>query len=101
MKSISKRPLLLILFILTTAYPALSDVELPSIFGEDRVFHDAVASIEGDRIIVSNSNVPAPVSVRYGWDDNPICNLYNKAGLPASPFRTDKWPCITEDKTMP
>jgi sialate O-acetylesterase len=35
--------------------------------------------------------VPNPVAVRYGWADNPACNLYNKEGLPASPFRTDTW----------
>jgi sialate O-acetylesterase len=35
------------------------------------------------------------VAVRYGWADNPIVNLYNSAGLPASPFRTDDWPGIT------
>ena len=36
--------------------------------------------------------VTKPVAVRYGWDDNPLCNLYNKEGLPACPFRTDDWP---------
>lgn len=61
------------------------------IAGEDREFVWAEAKIEGDRVIVSSAGVPEPVSVRYAWAANPICNLYNKAGLPASPFRTDDW----------
>jgi hypothetical protein len=36
------------------------------------------------------------VAVRYAWGDSPICNLFNKDGLPASPFRTDDWPGLTE-----
>jgi len=39
-----------------------------------------------------------PAAVRYAWADNPVCNLYNQEGLPASPFRTDDWPGITADK---
>ena len=39
--------------------------------------------------------MPQPVAVRYGWANNPVCNLYNKEGLPASPFRTDDWPGVT------
>jgi sialate O-acetylesterase len=41
--------------------------------------------------------VPNPVAVRYAWADNPLCNLYNRAGLPATPFRTDVWPGVTID----
>ena len=63
-----------------------------AIAGSDRVFHWADATIEGDTILVSSPEVPAPVAVRYAWAGNPQCNLYNKAGLPASPFRTDDWP---------
>ena len=62
------------------------------IAGSDRVFHPAEARIEGAEVVVSSSVVPDPVAVRYGWDDNPKCNLYNTAGFPASPFRTDVWP---------
>lgn len=63
-----------------------------AIAGEDKVFYWADASIEGDKVIVSSAKVEAPVAVRYGWADNPEgCNLYNKDGLPAVPFRTDKW----------
>jgi sialate O-acetylesterase len=50
----------------------------------------ADAKIEGETIVVSSPHVPQPVAVRYAWLDNPEgCNLYNAAGLPASPFRTD------------
>ena len=42
-----------------------------------------------------SEEVSQPVAVRYAWADNPLCNLYNEAGLPASPFRTDTWPGVT------
>jgi sialate O-acetylesterase len=45
--------------------------------------------------------VAKPVAVRYAWANNPVCNLENRAGLPASPFRTDKWPGITEGNLAP
>jgi sialate O-acetylesterase len=66
-----------------------------AIAGEDRRFVWADARIDGDTVIVSSPKVVKPVAVRYGWADNPIANLYNKAGLPASPFRTDDWPGVT------
>ncbi|HEU0252001.1 MAG TPA: sialate O-acetylesterase, partial [Pyrinomonadaceae bacterium] len=66
-----------------------------AIAGEDRRFVWADAHIQGDTVIVSSPMVPKPAAVRYGWADNPIANLYNKAGLPASPFRTDDWPGVT------
>jgi sialate O-acetylesterase len=66
-----------------------------AIAGEDRRFVWADARIDGETVIVSSSRVPKPVAVRYAWADNPMANLYNKAGLPASPFRTDDWPGIT------
>jgi sialate O-acetylesterase len=62
------------------------------IAGEDRKFVKAEARIEGDTVIVSSPDVPAPVAVRYAWDNYPEgANLYNGADLPAAPFRTDKW----------
>jgi sialate O-acetylesterase len=67
-----------------------------AIAGTDRTFHWADAMIEGDTVIVSSAQVPAPLAVRYAWADSPPCNLVNKDGLPASPFRTDEWPGITE-----
>ena len=59
--------------------------------GEDRKFHWAKAEIQHDHILVSCAEVPQPVAIRYGWADNPGVNLVNGAGLPASPFRSDKW----------
>jgi sialate O-acetylesterase len=60
--------------------------------GADRKFVDAEAKIEGDTIVVSRADVTVPQAVRYAWDNYPEgCNLYNAAGLPAAPFRTDKW----------
>jgi sialate O-acetylesterase len=60
-----------------------------AIAGADKKFVWAKAKIEGDKIIVSSDAVPKPMYVRYAWADNPEVNLYNKEGLPASPFRTD------------
>lgn len=62
------------------------------IAGADQKFVDADAKIEGDTVLVSSPQVPAPVAVRYAWDNYPsTANLYNASGLPAAPFRTDKW----------
>ncbi len=63
-----------------------------AVAGADHEFVAADAMIDGDTIVVSASQVSAPESVRYAWGDNPACNLVNKAGYPASPFRTDDWP---------
>ena len=60
-----------------------------AIAGADHQWVPAAAHIEGDQVIVSSPEVKSPVAVRYAWADNPVCNLYNGAGLPASPFRTD------------
>lgn len=62
-----------------------------TIAGPDHIFYWAEATIEDNQIIVSSPHVSFPVAVRYGWANNPICNLYNGVGLPASPFRTDNW----------
>jgi sialate O-acetylesterase len=67
-----------------------------AIAGADKQFFWANASIEGNDIILDSKNVPAPVAVRYAWADNPDCNLVNSEGLPAVPFRTDKWKGITQ-----
>jgi sialate O-acetylesterase len=63
-----------------------------SIAGEDRTFVWADAKLDGNTVVVSSDKVAKPVAVRYAWADYPECNLYNKEGLPASPFRTDNWP---------
>jgi sialate O-acetylesterase len=60
-----------------------------TIAGQDKVFHPAKAEITGDTIVVSASTVLQPAAVRYGWANVPVGNLFNTAGLPASPFRTD------------
>ena len=67
-----------------------------AIAGKDKKFVWADAQIDGDTVLVSSDQVPQPVAVRYAWADNPdTCNLYNKEGLPASPFRTDDWPILS------
>jgi sialate O-acetylesterase len=78
----------------------LSDVEVVkdgklahfAIAGEDKKWHWAEAVIDGDTVVVTSPNVAKPVAVRYAYTINPAgANLYNKEGLPASPFRTDAW----------
>lgn len=59
--------------------------------GEDRQMKPAQARIEGDTVVISSSDVAHPVAVRYAWENLPHGNLYNGAGLPATPFRTDHW----------
>jgi sialate O-acetylesterase len=68
-----------------------------AIAGSDKKFYWAEARIEGSSVIIWNDNVDKPVAVRYGWASNPECNLYNEAGLPASPFRSDNWEVLTKD----
>jgi len=61
--------------------------------GTDHVFHPAKAEIEGTHTVrVSSPEVPQPVAVRYAFSNFPLANLYNKAGFPAEPFRTDNFP---------
>ncbi len=68
-----------------------------AIAGSDRVFHWAKAGLDGNEVVVYSDKVANPIAVRYAWGTNPDdANLYNKEGLPASPFRTDDWPGITE-----
>jgi len=59
-----------------------------AIAGADGKYVWADAVVDGDTVVVSSSIVTDPVSVRYAWSNNPVCNLYNKAGLPAVPFAT-------------
>ena len=61
------------------------------IAGADRKFVPAQARIEKNTVVVSSPAVAEPVAVRYAWEDNPDCNLYSAEGLPASPFRSDRW----------
>jgi sialate O-acetylesterase len=51
----------------------------------------AEARLDGDTVLVSSPAVPQPVAARYAWQANPLVTLFNGAGLPAVPFRTDDW----------
>jgi sialate O-acetylesterase len=66
-----------------------------SMAGDDKKFHEAKAEIKGDTVVVACDGVDKPVAVRYGWTNTPKVNLFNKDGLPASPFRTDDFPLTT------
>ena len=72
-----------------------------AVAGADRHFVWADAVISGDSVVVSAPGVSHPVAARYAWGDNPVCNLYNKAGLPAVPFRTDAPPSSSTRKNTP
>ncbi len=68
------------------------------IAGKDRKFYPAEARIEGSVVVVRSEHVPEPVAVRYGWRDDAEPNLISVAGLPTSPFRTDRWPGVTNGR---
>jgi sialate O-acetylesterase len=63
-----------------------------TIAGSDGAFHPAKAEVNKDTVVVSARDVAAPAAVRYGWANVASGNLFNRAGLPASPFRTDVTP---------
>jgi sialate O-acetylesterase len=67
-----------------------------TIAGLDHKFVKAEALLRDDTVVVANKDVSKPVAVRYGWSNFPIVNLYNKVGLPATPFRTDDFPLFTD-----
>ena len=62
-----------------------------AIAGADKKFYWSKAYQDGDKVVVYSDKVKNPVAVRFGWSNNPDINLYNDAGLPACPFRTDDW----------
>jgi len=74
-----------------------------AIAGKDKVWHWADAKVVGDTVEVSSKQVSHPVAVRYAWAMNPSQRnlLYNKEGLPATPFRTDDWPLFEEGTDLP
>jgi sialate O-acetylesterase len=75
----------------------VADVKGFAICGADKVWHWASARIVGsDQVEVTSDKVAAPVSVRYAWADNPVCNLYSADGLPVTPFRTDNFDMTTK-----
>ena len=67
-----------------------------TIAGANQKFVPAVATIDGNSIVVASDQVARPVAVRYAWHDDTQPNFANKEGLPASPFRTDSWKGVTE-----
>jgi sialate O-acetylesterase len=72
--------------------PATTDGRVSfEVAGENRTFVQAQARIEGDALIVSADAVRDPVAVRYAWRNSPDARLFNAAGLPAAPFRSDDW----------
>ena len=68
-----------------------------AIAGDDRRWYWADARVKGNTVLVSSPSVPHPTQVRYAWQSNPAATLFNGAGMPAAPFRTDNWPGITEN----
>jgi sialate O-acetylesterase len=71
------------------------------IAGADQKFYEADAKIDGNTVVVSSPQVPNPTAVRYDFATITIANLYNKEGLPAFPFRTDKWDSVMSPATPP
>jgi len=69
-----------------------------AIAGADRKFVWARVKVHRNKVIVWHPDIKDPVAVRYAWAENPECNLIDRGGLPASPFRTDDWPGVTADK---
>lgn len=69
-----------------------------TIAGKNRKFLPAKAEIAGNTILVSHPEIKEPIAVRFGWENIPEHHLYNREGLPASPFRTDDWPEATYGK---
>jgi sialate O-acetylesterase len=74
-----------------------------AIAGEDQQFFWADAKIVGDTIVVSAKELSSPVAVRYAWADNPSRRnlIYNREGIPTSPFRTDDWPFFDNENYVP
>ena len=67
-----------------------------TIAGADKAFVPAKDTIREDgQIEVSAEGVADPAAVRYAWADNPVCNMFDGAGLPLTPFRTDDFPGVT------
>ena len=62
-----------------------------AVAGPDKVFYPATARIDGKSVVVHSGEVPDPIAVRYAFGDNPAVNLFNSAGIPVAPFRTDDW----------
>ena len=68
--------------------------------GADRIFHPATVTINGDTLRLVATNVSVPVAVRYAWSPTGDLNFFNRAGLPAPPFRTDRWPATNPHQKL-
>ncbi|MBI3139124.1 MAG: hypothetical protein HYZ15_11105 [Sphingobacteriales bacterium] len=69
------------------------------IAGKDQVFHYARAHVSGNTVVLTCDSVENPVAVHFGWiGDASDCNLFNKEGFPAVPFRTDEWKTVTKEE---
>lgn len=64
--------------------------------GEDKTFHPAVATIDGDSVVLRSAKVVKPIAVRFAWDEVAQPNLMNKAGWPTGSFRSDDWKLVDE-----
>ena len=71
--------------------PSTTELQGFMIAGDNQQWADAQATVDRAAVVVSSAQVPNPTAVRYAWAQSPVANLYNKEGLPASPFRTDHW----------
>ena len=72
--------------------PSQSDGRMSfEVAGADKVFVPAEAKLDGRTLLVSAESVPNPVAVRYAWRNSPEARLFSAGGLPAAPFRSDKW----------
>jgi len=72
--------------------PSRSDGRMSfEVAGADKVFVPAEAKLDGRTLLVSAESVPNPVAVRYAWRNSPEARLFSAGGLPAAPFRSDKW----------
>jgi sialate O-acetylesterase len=60
------------------------------IAGADGKYVPAEVKVDGNTLLVTSADVASPAAVRYAWADDPVCNLVNEMGLPASPFRSDQ-----------
>ena len=95
----TSRMIMAVFLSLGCTLPLSAAVRMPKVFSDNmvlqrdiaiRVWVWADARINRDTVLLSSPEVPKPVAVRYAYADNPICNLYNKAGLPAYQFATDR-----------
>ena len=66
-------------------------VQCIEIAGIDKVFHPATVGVSSSVLVATSRDVQQPVAIRYAWSNAPDANLYNGAGLPAVPFRSDNW----------